>query len=81
MLAARGARLAGVLVQAGPRRSRALVMVGDGAAHGTAAAPMVLNDVFVRVYSERAAAREALATTMLWVRGRPTCGSNPGLAD
>ena len=68
VLAAAGARLAGVLVQAGPLRSRALVQVGDGEVHGTAEDPMVLSDVFVRAYAERSAAQPATCETMLWVR-------------
>ena len=48
VVAAPGARLAGVLVQAGAKRSRALVEVGDGQRHGTKESPMVLTDVFAR---------------------------------
>ncbi|GHF91194.1 hypothetical protein GCM10018790_80400 [Kitasatospora xanthocidica] len=45
-----GVRLAGLLVDAGPVRSSALVQVGpDGARGGHAADPTTLQDVFVRV--------------------------------
>lgn len=69
-LLAAGVRMAGVLVQAGPLRSRALVVVGDvsPSSSGTADAPILLHDCFVRVYAERTAPQPAVATTMLWVR-------------
>ena len=50
-----GLQATGMVLQLGLQARHAVLQVGDGVAHGTAEDPMVLSDVFVRVYAERSA--------------------------
>mmetsp|Transcript_47549 Transcript_47549/g.110287 ORF Transcript_47549/g.110287 Transcript_47549/m.110287 type:complete len:554 (-) Transcript_47549:128-1789(-) len=85
---AAGARLSGVMVQAGALESDVLVRIGlprhehEGEHEGASRAahwsslyvddPIVVHDLFVRVYAERSAAQQARAGTMVHIHADHT---------
>jgi len=67
-----GVRIAGMLLQAGPKRSPALLMWGDGSHAGTASNPGIMQDVPMRVGGPQASGVQA--DTMLTINSGHVIG-------